>query len=177
MSYIVVDLEATCCDDDSFPKSEMEIIEIGAVKLDANYEVIDEFERFVYPVINHNLTEFCKNLTTIRQEEVDTAFRFVRVFNDFQDWIGEGRHWLCSWGYYDVNQFRKDCERFPTLEFPEWFETRHKNIKQLFADKQQCKPCGIPKALDMLGESFEGTLHRGIDDARNIARVMRRLCL
>ena len=43
MDLIVVDLEATCWDT-SRPRNHMEIIEIGAVRLDAALTVVDEFD-------------------------------------------------------------------------------------------------------------------------------------
>lgn len=54
---LVVDLEATCCDDRSISRRQMEIIEIGAVLLDLrDRRVISEFQRFVRPVRHPQLT-------------------------------------------------------------------------------------------------------------------------
>jgi hypothetical protein len=42
--WLVIDLEATCCNDGQFPREEMEIIEIGAVIADGKtFEPSDEF--------------------------------------------------------------------------------------------------------------------------------------
>lgn len=176
MSYVVVDLEATCCNDQRFPRSEMEIIEIGAVKINASLDTVDEFSEFVRPFIHPVLTPFCTQLTTIAQSDVASASRFPEVFERFTQWIGPGEYWLCSWGNYDREQFRQDC-RINKVEFPTWFEERHQNIKQVFADQMRCKPCGLIRATDRVGLSFSGTLHRGIDDARNIAALMQRLSM
>jgi len=52
----------------------MEIIEIGAVMVEAQgLTVIDEFQTFIKPVRYPILTEFCKSLTSITQEQVDQA--------------------------------------------------------------------------------------------------------
>jgi inhibitor of KinA sporulation pathway (predicted exonuclease) len=51
----------------------MEIIEIGAVLVDENLKLIDEFSTFVKPTINPTLTHFCTKLTTITQKDVDDA--------------------------------------------------------------------------------------------------------
>ena len=34
--------------------------------------------------------------------------------------------------------------------------------------------CGMTAALDLLGLPLAGTHHRGIDDARNIARIVQK---
>ena len=176
MSYVVVDLEATCCDDRRFRRSEMEIIEIGAVKLNASLDPVGEFSEFVRPFIHPVLTPFCTQLTTITQSDVASASRFPEVFERFTQWIGPGSHWLCSWGDYDRKQFHQDC-RIHKIEFPAWFEERHRNVKQMFADRMWCKPCGLSSATELAGLTFSGTLHRGIDDARNIAALMQHLSM
>ena len=83
-----------------------------------------------------------------------------------------GPYRLCSWGFFDVGQFRLDCTRFG-LDFPENFESDHVNIKQAFADWKGVRRCGMTAALDLLGLPLAGTHHRGIDDARNIARIVQ----
>jgi len=72
--YLVVDLEATCCDQDSIPQGENEIIEIGAVMVDADtLEPVDEFMTFVKSVHHPTLSSYCTELTSITQKEVDGA--------------------------------------------------------------------------------------------------------
>ena len=172
MDLIVVDLEATCWDT-SRPRNQMEIIEIGAVRLDAALTIVDEFDCFVRPVVEPKLSQFCTALTTIKQADVDGADMFPAVFARFLEWIGMGRPYrLCSWGFFDVGQFRLDCTRFG-LVFPEQFESDHLNIKHLFAEWKGVRRCGMTAALDLLGLPLAGTHHRGIDDARNIARIVQ----
>jgi len=133
MRYIVVDVEATCWEDASArSRNEMEIIEIGAVRLDENFEIAEEFGLFVRPVVHEQLSDFCTELTTITQPDVDDAERFAEVFERFLGWIGDGPHQLCSWGAYDLIQFRLDCER-SGVAMPTWFEPGHVNVKAEFA--------------------------------------------
>ena len=150
----------------------MEIIEIGAVRLDAALTIVDEFACFVRPVVEPELSQFCTALTTITQADVDAADMFAAVFGRFLEWIGTGPYRLCSWGFFDVGQFRLDCTRFG-LVFPQEFESDHVNIKQLFADWKGVRRCGMTAALDLLGLPLVGTHHRGIDDACNIARIVQ----
>jgi inhibitor of KinA sporulation pathway (predicted exonuclease) len=173
MRYVIVDLEATCWENKS-ASDRMEIIEIGAVLLpSSDSEPSKEFARFVKPVVEPTLSPFCSKLTSIRQEDVDNANPFYIVFPEFLAWIESEPFTLCSWGAYDLNQFRTDCQRHH-LPFPPSFE-QHINLKKAFAAWQQIKPCGMKVALGILKIPLEGTHHRGIDDARNIASIARRL--
>jgi inhibitor of KinA sporulation pathway (predicted exonuclease) len=85
------------------------------------------------------------------------------------EWIGEEPFVLCSWGIYDLNQFRTDCTRH-RLTMPLSFE-KHVNLKKEFARLKGVKVCGMERALAHSGLMLEGTHHRGIDDTRNIARL------
>ena len=49
------------------------------------------------------------------------------------------------------------------------------NLKQLFADFYRVRTCKIHKMLQLQGMRFEGRLHSGIDDTRNIARIAIRM--
>ena len=169
MRYIVVDLEATCWEG-VHDYDRMETIEIGAVELpSADAYPLRDFGRFVRPVVERELSDFCRRLTTIRQRDVDGAEPFWSVFPEFMAWIGEEPFVLCSWGGYDLTQFRTDCARHG-LDLPATFE-RHVNLKKEFARLLGVKVCGMSRALAHAGLTPEGTHHRGLDDARNIARL------
>ena len=75
---------------------------------------------------------------------------------------------LCSWGGYNLTQFRIDCRRHG-LALPASFE-RHVNLKKEFARLLGVKACGMERAGPRRATAG-GTHHRGIDDARNIARL------
>jgi len=169
MRYVIVDLEATCWEGGS-NLERMEIIEIGAVIFGSSTgPILEEFNAFVRPVIHPELSEYCMRLTSIRQKDVDEADDFKVAFPRFIDWIGAQPFTLCSWGAYDLKQFRVDCERHK-IPLPVTF-LRHINLKQEFADLKRIKPCGMAKALNILGIKLEGTHHRAIDDVRNIVRI------
>ena len=62
--FLIVDLESTCCNNGSISKGEHEIIEIGAVMVDAiTLKEIDSFNTFVKPIKHSKLTQFCTTLT------------------------------------------------------------------------------------------------------------------
>lgn len=169
---LVIDLEATCCNDRQFPREEMEIIEIGAVIADGKtFRPIDEFQVFVRPVRHPVLTEFCRELTGIEQSDVASAGEFPEAMTQLTEWMaGLPDAVFCSWGDYDLRQFERDC-RHHDVDWP--FGTRHVNVKKCYTERFRLKRGdGFSKALEKQGLTFEGRPHRGIDDARNIVRLM-----
>ncbi|NVB37281.1 exonuclease domain-containing protein [Pseudenhygromyxa sp. WMMC2535] len=169
--YLVIDLEATCDDKGAVPKREMEIIEIGAVLVDGEiFEPIAEFQRFVRPLRHPKLTPFCTRLTSITQAEVDAAQTFPAVLTELREFMAGSEAVFASWGKYDHMQFRQDAA-FHGVKLP--FRGQHLNIKEAFsAAVGTTKRFGMAGALRRLGLPLEGTHHRGIDDARNIARIL-----
>lgn len=169
--YLVIDFEATCCDLGSVPREQMEIIEIGAVMTDSDFCVLDEFQSFVKPVRYPRLTPFCTALTTIRQQEVDAAPAFPECIAAFAEWLHPYCDAaFCSWGDYDRRQLQQDCD-FHGIPYPA--PALHLNLKAMFSEHAGMKKkFGLSAAIEKAGFAFTGTQHRGIDDARNIARLL-----
>lgn len=169
----ITDLEATCWDNgNGGRRQEMETIEIGSVLVETScFEQVAEFQRFIKPVRVPILSDFCKMLTTITQDQVDRAQSFPDAFKEWIDFMNQVDDVvLASWGQYDYNQIAQDCA-FHQLPFP--FK-EHVNIKQVVAAKMGWKPNGVRKAVNRLGLTFEGTAHRGIDDAKNIHKIVQK---
>lgn len=166
--YLVVDLEATCDDRGAVPRDESEIIEIGAVLLDGrSLEPIAELQTFVQPIVHRMLTPFCIELTTITQAQVGGAPLFPEAAAQLAD-FGRGAV-FCSWGAYDRDQLERDARRH---RVPMPLPGRHVNVKDLFARAAGERRIGNGRALERVGLARAGTHHRGIDDARNIARLV-----
>lgn len=173
MHHIIVDLEATCWRP-TLDRTRMETIEIGAVRLAADGQPQDEFACFVRPVVEPVLSDFCKELTSIQQADVDTAALFSPAFDKFLAWIAAEPFTWYSWGDFDYRQLKRDAER---VERP-WpaILDNHINLKDLFAKEQALpQPMGVERALRHLQLTFDGNPHRALDDARNIARIAQHI--
>ncbi len=69
----------------------MEVIEIGAVRLNSSLEQVDEFSALIKPVYFSKLNSFIKKKTGIPQEDIDAASRFPKVIGDFTAWLNKKR--------------------------------------------------------------------------------------
>ncbi|WP_346394556.1 3'-5' exonuclease [Pseudomonas syringae] len=181
---LCVDLEATC---DEYPdglteeerlshslqvrRDEMETIEVGAVVLDLHQDakIISEYTRFVRPVLNPVLTDFCKGLTTIDQVDVDSAATYDEVRQALDDYLApfkaERLMW-CSWGDYDAKQLAMDAER-NSCE-PMLAGLAHTNAKKWHWKVLNCRAMALRPAVEDWGIEWSGQYHGGIDDARNL---------
>lgn len=178
-----VDLEATC---DEFGESEsrrplavvpdqMETIEIGLVVIDLEtLEVVDEFQRFVRPQINPILTDFCKQLTSIQQADVDGAGIYMEVGQELGAFIAQypNAAWA-SWGDYDARQLTRDAGLAGCPSLLE--DLPHFNARKWHAGLYDDRPKSLKQTVESLGLVWQGIYHRGIDDARNVASIIKEM--
>jgi len=170
-TILVVDLEATCANND--PNFEMETIEIGACWVGVDGRVFNRFQSFVRPVANSVLTEFCSRLTGITQADVDAAPHFPVAADALRVFVAKHQQpnsmWV-SWGEWDRKQLDRDSARHGVTA-P--IALKHENLKRRFAKARRIgKEVGMAKACELVGLTLAGTHHRALDDALNIARLL-----
>jgi inhibitor of KinA sporulation pathway (predicted exonuclease) len=139
----------------------------------ANGSVLDIFQAFVRPVIHPQLTQFCRQLTNIGQVDVDGAELFPVVAAKLASFAqlhqSDNALWG-SWGQFDAKQLASDCDRH-NIQNPLAAFT-HVNLKRRFAKTRKIKEVGMARALQIVNLSLDGSHHRGLDDARNIAKLL-----
>ena len=170
---LVIDIEATCWKKSPPPEQENEIIEIGIAPINLSTKTVeDKISILVKPQCS-TISEFCTELTTLTQEQVDTGVSFTDACLRLRkEYLSEKRVWA-SYGDYDRRMFEKQCKA-RGVRYP--FGVRHINVKTLFAIAQGLpREVGMARALEMLDLPLEGTHHRGHDDAWNIARILLKL--
>jgi len=166
---IVVDTESTCDAGGRMAAHEMELIEIGAVKVRLDDgEILSTFRSFVQPQNQPTLSEFCKKLTGIRQREIDGAEPFSHVLKEFQAWLNHPFWTWSSWGDFDRTLLHRELERVG--EDPLFAE--HLNLKAIAKETWGLKKTGMKELLHHLGLSPIGTHHRALDDAKSIAQLV-----
>ena len=173
--FLIIDFEATCSNNTKeIPRNEMEIIEFAGILINSNFKILKEFTKFVKPVRHQSLTKFCTELTSISQNDVDKAEKFPEIVKTFNNEMLTQQVLFLSWGNYDKFQLKQDCQ-FHNIEYP-FDENNHINIKQKVCDFLEFKKQrGISGVLKFLNLRFEGTQHRGIDDVKNIIRILEHI--
>ncbi len=167
---IIVDIEATCWEGSQIEKKENEIIEIGVCLLDVQTHEISENIGIIIKPENSEVSEFCTKLTTLTQSQVDKGISLKEGCEILEKkYLSKSRIWA-SYGAYDLNQFNKECLK-KNINYP--FSQNHINVKTLFYLKNKLKKeVGMAEALNISNLELEGTHHRGIDDSKNIAKIL-----
>lgn len=170
---LVVDVEATCWNGDPPPNEEQEIIEIGICPIDIASGDLLEKESILVKPDRSRVSEFCTQLTTLTQEQVNGGVSFEDACGILRKKYRVHQRIWASYGEFDKNLFQKQCNR-RSLRYP--FSNRHVNVKTWFALMNALeREVGMDGALELLKIPLEGTHHRGADDARNIAKILANL--
>ena len=191
----VLDFECTC--EENTWSYLHEVIEFPVVLVDTSTkQIVDSFHRYVRPTENTTLSNFCKGLTGIDQALVDDAEPIDTVLHELDEWLrskdlvsGAGAtHDFGKFAFatdgWDLDHFLDvECRR-KGLYKPGAYLDRWVDLEKIFKEKRASidakngrkKPRSSRRAnlLAMLRHhklQFEGRLHCGADDARNLARV------
>lgn len=170
----IIDIEATCWEHNlKPPDEESEIIEIGISVLDIENLKIESTDSILVKPLKSKVSPFCVNLTTLTQEQVDKGITFPEACKKLKkEYQSVNRVWA-SWGDYDRVQFERNSKMYQ-VKYP--FGRRHFSIKTMFAlFSGHTKESGMTEALDYFNLELEGTLHRGDDDSRNIAKICSKM--
>ena len=173
LPVLVINLEATCCDQGSVPQQEMEIIKIGAVLATRSGEVLGEWSSHVRPIRHPVLTTFCTQLTGISQFDVDAADTFPAVIARLMKCIDDSCKAVdcwASWGAYDHHQLQQDLA-FHVV--PWCLPPTHLNMKAVFAKTLRLKKrSALSTALGLVGLEFSGTPQRCLWRALHKQRLL-----
>lgn len=193
IKYIcVLDFEATCDDDMKASKMDHEIIEFPSVLLKCEnnkVERIAEIQMFCKPKNTPTLTKFCTDLTGIVQEQVDKGITFPEAFYNHLTWLRSNivkfEYEFSNGNVFILTCGRWDLETMLPKEYKNWnfIKTDIHNIYRSFVNcKEEFKHYynyenvyGMAYMLEELKMELEGKHHSGIDDCRNIARVVERM--
>lgn len=109
LKHIMIDLEMNKIKkqyrDDK--KLANELIEIGAVKMDDDFNEVDRYQSYVMPDYGKMDSHIIK-LTGITDEKLEGAPGFKGAMQDFEKWIGGGAVTFYSWSMADIRQFQTE---------------------------------------------------------------------
>ncbi|GFZ12424.1 polynucleotidyl transferase, ribonuclease H-like superfamily protein [Actinidia rufa] len=179
--FLVLDLEG-----------KVEILEFPVLMLDAKtMEVVDIFHRFVRPsaMSEQRINEYIEGkYGKLGVDRVwhDTAIPFEEVIQQFEAWMAQHHLWgkelgerlrraaFVTCGNWDLKtKVPQQCKvsrmMLPTY-FLEWI-----NLKDIYLNFYKRRATGMITMMKELQIPLVGSHHLGIDDTKNIARVLQHM--
>lgn len=174
-TYIILDLEwnsAYCKWQQRFLN---EIIEIGAVKLDADLREVDRFQCFVRSRLTKRLRSRFKGLTNISNEDMLSGVPFDEAVHRFTEWAGRDTVML-TWSNSDIYALLDNMKTLldtDTIPFLYYYGDMQKYVQeQLGVTGNQIS---LTAAAEKMGVDFEEyAAHRALGDCLCSAELLRR---
>lgn len=178
MNYLVIDLEM--CKVPKHYRSKKykyanEIIQVGAVLLDEEYEVIGKINQYVHPeygVIDY----FISNLTGIQSAQVKKAPCLEAVLEHMVDWLGEREYIVYAWSDNDYNQLQREiiCKGIVNQKIEKFMDPeKWIDYQEVFGNRFDfSRAISLEEALMYCDIDLDGRLHDGLDDAVNTAKLI-----
>ena len=183
MQYIVLDLEWNQPWPGS-PSSKKvlpspirgEIIQIGAVRLSEQQEVLDEFTQLVMPKYYRRLNRRVSSLTGIKEARLKAeGVSFPEAVERFAAWCGEDSVFL-TWGFDDIMILRENLALHALAQ--QWTE-RWYNAQMMFNAQTDgsTNQKALKTALEIFGIEATRPAHDALGDAYHTALVCAKLDL
>ena len=178
MNYIVFDLEWNQAaykvdEEDELP---FEIIEIGAVKMNKDAVIVDEFSALIRPQVYPFLVRRTREITGLSDDDLDQkGIYFEDAIAKFLSWCGHD-YVFCIWGPGDLTQLEKNMAYYD-IHIPWRYPLRYLDVQKLFAlqENEGKARRTLESAVDYYGIEHDRPFHRATDDAYYTARVLERI--
>ena len=177
MQYIVMDLEWNNVYSSKRGMFFNEIIEIGAVKLDEDFNEIGRFSQTVNTALGNRLRRKVKELTHITNEEINNGLGFTSVMSDFRHWVGNVPSVIMTWGNTDVYVMLENFKYFSgadTVPFMHYYADLQKYCQSILKTGNEMQ-LGLSNAAALLNiPTEELELHRALQDSLLTAECLRK---
>lgn len=175
MNYVVIDLEwnqSNTGEEPEIKEIPFEIIDIGAIKLNNEKKMIDEFNQLVKPTVYQHMHKITSKLIHLHMKDLQKGRPFVEVMGDFLSWCGED-YIFCTWGPLDLYELQRNMRYYcmePLAGKPIRFLDVQKLFSIAFEDKKQRR--SLEYAIDYLKIEKDIPFHRAFSDAYYTARIL-----
>jgi inhibitor of KinA sporulation pathway (predicted exonuclease) len=191
MNYIVFDLEFNQKYEDKKDQNEesneckekeknlnlpFEIIQIGAVKLNENFEKLSTFNFLIKPTIHTILHPYVETLTKINGDDINSSETFPYIYDKFIKFIGEEEAILCVWGIVDIKELLRNIKfhNLSTASLPLKYIDVQSHASKYFNIQKGLK-IGLKTAIELLDISLQGDFHDAINDAYYTGEVLKKI--
>lgn len=171
MQYIVVDLEWNQASrlpgniDPPYPLAG-EIIQIGAVKLNAARQITDRFSLMVKPVYFRVMNPNVQELTGIEEKMLDAGVPFAEAIAQLRKWAGGELAWF-SWGFDDRQILKENLDLFEMDKawMEPWYDMQMIYRFQVDASSNQTALKAAMETLELTPPENLGEAHNAFFDA------------
>ena len=178
MNYIVFDLEWNQSPYGKAREIErlpFEIIEIGAVKLNAEREIVDTFQVIIRPSAYKRLNYRTREIVHLEQRDLDNGEWFPDAVRRFLAWAG-GDSIFCTWGTVDLPELQRNLNYYNLLYLMKG-PMHYYDVQKLFAVQFEDMKSrrSLEYGADYLHLEKAREFHRALADAMYTAEIFQQI--
>lgn len=178
MNYIILDMEWNqAISKASTVRSPVllvgEIIQIGAIKTNENFELVDKFKINVRPKFYKKMNPYVEEITGISSIDLTCGETFPQAFRRFSAWCGDSFRFI-TWGFDDIG-ILSDNLRLHGLDSS--FGRNYINLQLIFNRQTNANQlqCSLSSAAEKLGIPIDVQVHDAANDAYLTYEVCQKL--
>ena len=182
MNYIIFDLEWNNAYNYATKTGTNEIIEIGAVKLNESFEIVDTFKQLIKPQLSKKLTGRFKNLTKITNEEIaEFGIPFKQAISDFRRWSSGNENVFMSWSNTDLYVLTSNFLNFlggAPVDFIDYYCDAQKYCMSFIPEElnKNNNQIGLSKCAELFNIVVDtDNLHRALSDCYVTAECLKKV--
>lgn len=175
MYRLVIDLEMNGMYTEEIPMGE--IIEIGAVVLNEEFEIVDKYSTYIKPN-NLRISQGVQRLTNITEEKLVKAPNIKEALENLLQITPDiNNTTLYTWSDSDTNAI--ECElnsKNIQIKDIKRLCNNYIDIQEIFGERVGIENrLNLTKALNMIGLEFNGREHGALADAINTAQILKEI--
>ncbi|MCD2348647.1 3'-5' exonuclease [Clostridium guangxiense] len=183
MNYIIYDLEfnqkyldSTEVQSSNSLNLPFEIIQIGALKLNENFETVSKFNALIKPTVYPSIHPYVESLTKINNDKVSSCKSFVPVYEDFLKFIDKDETILCVWGTGDIKELLRNINFYnlSTSSIPKLCIDIQKYASKYLNTPNKSR-VGLKTAVELLNIQDNAEFHDAFNDAYYTAEVFKHI--
>ena len=153
-----------------------EIIQMGAVRVSEDQQVLDEFQVMVRPKFYRSLNRRVSKLTGIKESRLKAeGVPFAEAIERFRAWCGEDVVFL-TWGFDDITILRENLQlhELPCDWVDRWYNAQMMFNAQTDGSNSQK---ALKTAMEIFGIEATRPAHDALGDAFHTAQICAKLDL
>ena len=181
MNYIVLDLEFNQFFDFKYKSLSnpikncpFEIIQIGAIKLDENFNIISQKNFYIQSNIYIKIHPFVEKITGITEDTLADKPSFPEIYSDFIEFISGENNVICTWGGSDINILLSNIDYYKLnpMSLPNYCI----NVQQIscsYLNHTHGVTIGLKNAVEKLNIPLDIDFHNALNDAIYTSKILK----
>ncbi|MBQ3053892.1 MAG: exonuclease domain-containing protein [Clostridia bacterium] len=178
--YIVLDLEWNQASSSDYTKTRNgitlhgEIIQVGAVKLDEKFNIVDKYSADIKPCVYKKIAKRIEQITKISNETASKGKSFTEVVCEFSKWCGN-KYAFLTWGRDDIRVL-EDNLTFFNID-ANWLPDSNYDLQMIFdfLTQKKGRQFSLDFAVEYYGITEKVQRHNALNDAYYTALVCEKM--